>query len=926
VNFKGTRWYKTDLHLHTPASRCFKDEGVTPEKWVERCLEQGLEVVAVTDHNTGEYIDKIKQAAEGTNLKVFPGVELTCSESKVHMLILFDLDKTTQDIEDFLISVGINRADFASSEARSTWSTIDIAKKVEEIGGLIIPAHIDEYNGISEISYDSREKLLKEQNINAVQVVHKVFLDQNTPKDIIEQKLEEYYGRKISEDTYKNWKVSVKQALELNKTILTFSDNPASKGESKHGMWGIGQRYTWIKMDEEVSLESLRQALLLPQHRVRNDFVSKTSPYRYPANWIKTLKISNTELNSEDVIIDFNPQMTTIIGGRGTGKSSILRFIRGLFGKIADLEGLSNLKEEQEKFFKIKNNDEGVLKPESVIEINYMRYGNEYKVKATKFNKEGYPESLTISKWDEEIQGFKEIEDLDTFKLFNFDIFSQKQIYEIAQKPNALRERIDSSIYEIKELEKQLNKIKNQYLEQSAKVRRIEYSIAGKSSLISQINDKKEQISSFKESGFEELIKQYKSFNSQHAAIKDIFDQLKSKKDLIHSIKDKLDLHEIDFNLISDEHKDEIKEIISEITNEYQKAQSLIEDAYTRIEKLILQHQRNINQSGWYRDYSSIASKFEETKNHLAESGIDDLSKLEKVTKELNELEEELKNIEKLEKMVSSERESLQKLRDEFISIRRKITESRKQFLLNVIGSNGNVRIEIKPFRDKNNFENNFRRIIQKQSSYDDDIKIILNRVFRGSDVVSNVAKMIDDFNDLRNSSSDTELGEILGKRFVNIIKSLNDEQIDQLTLLLPEDEIVVKYKPNGSDSYKLLTNASAGQKTSAILTFLLSYGEIPLILDQPEDDLDNHLIYDLIVERLKRTKENRQVIVVTHNANIPVNGDSEWIICMDSEAKGMKVLANGTIEDSIIKKEICDVMEGGEDAFKLRARRYNIS
>jgi ABC-type bacteriocin/lantibiotic exporter with double-glycine peptidase domain len=105
-----------------------------------------------------------------------------------------------------------------------------------------------------------------------------------------------------------------------------------------------------------------------------------------------------------------------------------------------------------------------------------------------------------------------------------------------------------------------------------------------------------------------------------------------------------------------------------------------------------------------------------------------------------------------------------------------------------------------------------------------------------------------------------------------------------------------------------------------------LSYGEIPLILDQPEDDLDNHLIYDLIVERLKQTKENRQVIVVTHNANIPVNGDSEWIICMDSEAKGMKVLANGTIEDSIIKKEICDVMEGGEDAFKLRARRYNIS
>ena len=160
----------------------------------------------------------------------------------------------------------------------------------------------------------------------------------------------------------------------------------------------------------------------------------------------------------------------------------------------------------------------------------------------------------------------------------------------------------------------------------------------------------------------------------------------------------------------------------------------------------------------------------------------------------------------------------------------------------------------------------------------------------------------------------------------INVIKGLNDEQMDELFLLTPEDEIGVKYKPNGSSTFKVLTNASAGQKTSAILTFLLSFGEVPLILDQPEDDLDNHLIYDLIVERLKKTKENRQIIVVTHNANIPVNGDSELVLCMDSEVNGIKLLCDGPVEGDLVKKEICDVMEGGEDAFKLRARRYNIS
>ena len=97
------------------------------------------------------------------------------------------------------------------------------------------------------------------------------------------------------------------------------------------------------------------------------------------------------------------------------------------------------------------------------------------------------------------------------------------------------------------------------------------------------------------------------------------------------------------------------------------------------------------------------------------------------------------------------------------------------------------------------------------------------------------------------------------------------------------------------------------------------------MILDQPEDDLDNHLVYGLIVDRLRETKDNRQVIIVTHNANIPVNGDSEYIIAMDSESNELNILHQGTIDETHIKKEICDVMEGGEDAFKLRSKRYEI-
>ena len=103
-----------------------------------------------------------------------------------------------------------------------------------------------------------------------------------------------------------------------------------------------------------------------------------------------------------------------------------------------------------------------------------------------------------------------------------------------------------------------------------------------------------------------------------------------------------------------------------------------------------------------------------------------------------------------------------------------------------------------------------------------------------------------------------------------------------------------------------------------------MSFGTAPLVLDQPEDDLDNHHVYSLIVDKIKEIKQRRQVIVVTHNANIPVNGDAEYVISMSSDTHNLKIQAEGTIERTNVKQEICEVMEGGIDAFRTRARRYN--
>ena len=160
--------------------------------------------------------------------------------------------------------------------------------------------------------------------------------------------------------------------------------------------------------------------------------------------------------------------------------------------------------------------------------------------------------------------------------------------------------------------------------------------------------------------------------------------------------------------------------------------------------------------------------------------------------------------------------------------------------------------------------------------------------------------------------------------RMRNAILELQPESFARMVYFIPEDDLRVSYRPENSKKYIPLSNASAGQKTTAILTFLLAYGDLPLLLDQPEDDLDNKLVYDLIVTRLKEAKSKRQIIVVTHNANIPVNADAEFIVSMDSESEQVAIKYEGTMDDKNVRKEICDVMEGTQFAFEMRAKKYH--
>ncbi len=149
----------------------------------------------------------------------------------------------------------------------------------------------------------------------------------------------------------------------------------------------------------------------------------------------------------------------------------------------------------------------------------------------------------------------------------------------------------------------------------------------------------------------------------------------------------------------------------------------------------------------------------------------------------------------------------------------------------------------------------------------------------------------------------------------------LQPEVFDELAWWFPKDEVYLEYRRKPGATHKDIKGASAGQKTAAMLSFLLVHGDEPLLLDQPEDDLDNALITELVVEQLRKNKWHRQLLVVTHNANIVVNADAELVMTMDFNGQ-INLASAGGLQERSVRTAICEIMEGGEKAFRQRYKR----
>ena len=146
--------------------------------------------------------------------------------------------------------------------------------------------------------------------------------------------------------------------------------------------------------------------------------------------------------------------------------------------------------------------------------------------------------------------------------------------------------------------------------------------------------------------------------------------------------------------------------------------------------------------------------------------------------------------------------------------------------------------------------------------------------------------------------------------------------ELEELTVGLA---VEVLLRMEGERGLRSLEQLSKGQRATALLLLLLGASDVPLIIDQPEDDLDNNFIYKGVVQRLRELKGKRQIIAGTHNANVPVLGDAELIVALEGDGSHGRPYEGGvgSLDERAVRTLAEDILEGGSAAFNARQRLY---
>ena len=939
-SYPGARWWKFDFHAHTPKSADYGKGPqqatlmqIKPRDWLLGFMRARVDCVAVTDHNTGEWIDKLKNALqeleqeghpEFRSLYLFPGVELSVNPG-FHLLAILDTDKTTSDVDTLLGAVGYDGSK-GDSDSVTRKSAVEVVGIVLDAGGVPVPAHTDDYKGLLRLKCEGSKKAA---------------LDANTLGQVLDSSgilaMEVIDAGSDKPDLYRQRKLTWTEVLG---------------SDSHHPSGGTGERFpgshfTWVKM-AEPSLEGLRLALLDGGNFSirRSDNTEPFDPFVLPKHRIESIDITDARYmghGQSPAKLEFNPWLNALVGGRGTGKSTVVHALRLAARRDWELERLEDRSEPHVTFERFKRvpsdrTKDGGLKDTTSIQWTLVRDSVRHRVH---WRQNG---TGTTVEDQSGVEGWmaSTVQSV-TPERFPVRIYSQGQIAELAgDNPTALLDVVDQPAG-VAPLLSNLAEAVAAFQASRSRIREIDSKLYGlEDTLAVGLQDVERKLKRFEGAGHTAILTAYRHRERQRREVDRQFEAVNVAAERIEGTAEELQLEDIPdglFSLASEDDR-QISETMNILRTAVNTVAQELRATAQRLRRAAETQREKLTTSDWQALVNQTADAYRRLVKDLEAEGVTDPNEYGTLVQARQRLDGEMKILEsekeQRSRLVKKSQEHLEKVWE----ARRMVTRARHDFLSCALAQNNYVRIEIRPYGDDPQIiERSLREALNVvDERFSEDI-LTTGTGSSPKGIVPDLLKGLPEELNGRGSEVERRLKE-LKERFVSACGGNGDfggffsnylkrefgrrpELLDKLLTWFPEDGLNVRYSRTGDGKdFQPISQASAGQRSAAMLAFLLAHGEEPLVLDQPEDDLDNHLIYDLVVRQIRENKLRRQIIVVTHNPNIVVNGDAEMVHALAFESGQCVVKESGSLQQQAIREEVCQVMEGGREAFERRYRR----
>lgn len=903
-SYHGARWLRVDLHLHSPGAHSFTfppglsaaQRDAVVAQYVQQLKAQGIVVAAITDYQQirEAWFAPIREAARQEGIFVYPGVELSfgggvAGKHGLHLLAIFPYDAKVGDINRLVDKLLDN--DAAEPLIGSDGQHRDLKPKESlavcvrrfrrEAGCLLIVPHPNDSNGLFT-SYKPGEaaQLLAEICPDAV----------------------ENFGDNDRKRLAGTGKVA--EAVLSRIAAIYNSDN--------HGIAEIGTkalpdgtpRATYLKLSAPDELRALRLALRDAEVLVRTGHAPQPRHTR-----IEQLTLDGNGFLG-NLQLDFSPDLNVLIGGRGVGKSAVLEVLRyalelPAYAPTEYREGLVK--------HALGSGGKATLHMRQAVGDNVERRYRIERVagEAARVYElhNGQTRAVALS-----VRDLFTEQDLPLF-------FGQREIYEVTQSAKLRRQLLDDlvgraaqqQLRQIAKLQDELRRNARVLLELRSKQQR-------RAEVEQRLREIEHEVHLFKERGVADKL-------AEETALTRDEERLRRAEDAHGRYVE-------EWRELQARWRERWSATLADLARAESSQRSLLQDAAAIVRTLQTAFEAVFRQgdealADAKNRLSAVGQRWEQLRQGLDEElrrirqelGMQalDPDRLVRLTAEQERLAYELELLRKAEaeaQRLATERQTLlQQLRD----ARRqafKLRADQARAITEQIGNRVQVRVDYRGQR---------RDYAEALASFFSGSRLPrrdLETIAHNSDIADGLALA-----ELARQGRDalaqqTGLSDAQAQRLLDFLNQDEGRQFE-LELLAPDDEVCVSLRTN--ERWLELDKLSAGQRATAMLLILLTQKQRLLLVDQPEDDLDNRFVFEDVVGLLRRQKDERQFIMATHNANIPVLAHAELIVALEAESERAQAAVQGGMDHPEVQDAVRRVMEGGDEAFRRRAEKYGL-